>query len=171
MYRSPHPQRVLIATLLLAAWGGLADAAPAPAQPAPAPASTPAATLSAPAAPPPHALGAGQPEQAITVPGTEGDYLRAMHSAIHFRWATKFVTWVASSRPPNDRLNNPALTAEVVFTVLWDGSSAEVKVSSSSGVKEFDEAAIAAVKADSRYPVPPIDVYGDDGAAHFEWTF
>jgi len=171
MYRSPHPQRVLIATLLLAAWGGLADAAPAPAQPAPAPASTPAATLSAPAAPPPHALGAGQPEPAITVPGTEGDYLRAMHSAIHFRWATKFVTWVASSRPPNDRLNNPALTAEVVFTVLWDGSPAEVKVSSSSGVKEFDEAAIAAVKADSRYPVPPIDVYGDDGAAHFEWTF
>jgi TonB family protein len=112
-----------------------------------------------------------EPEPAISVPGVEGDYLRAMHAAIHFRWATKFVDWVASARPPNDRLNNGALEAEVDFAVRWDGSPAQVTISSSSGVKEFDDAAVAAVKADRPYPVPPIDVYGDDGVAHFRWRF
>jgi TonB family protein len=172
MYRSPHPLRVLTATFLLGASAGGAAAAPAPTPPAlaTAPTATPAPAASSPAAAG-HALGAALPEPAITLPGVEGDYLRAMHSAIHFRWATRFVDWVASKRPPNDRLNNPTLVAEVLFSVRWDGSPAQVTVSSSSGVAEFDEAAVAAVKSDSRYPVPPIDVYGDDGVAHFQWTF
>ena len=41
-------------------------------------------------------------------------------------------------------ISNPALTAEVLFTVRWDGSPAEVTLSRSSGHKTFDQAAITA---------------------------
>jgi TonB family protein len=159
MYRSPHPLQVLIAASLLGA-SGEPRAAPAPG----------AAPARADVAPEPVAAGR-EAEPAITLGGNEGDYLRAMHSAIHFRWATKFVDWVASKRPPNDRLNDRTLEAEVLFTVRWDGSPAQITVSSSSGVEEFDAAAMAAVKGDRPFPVPPIDVYGDDGVAHFRWIF
>jgi TonB family protein len=110
-------------------------------------------------------------EPPITATGTEGDYLRALHRAIHFRWASMFIDEVAAKRPPTDPLNNPTLEAELLFTVRWDGSAAEVTVNRSSGVPAFDQAAVAAVKGDRPFPVPPIDVYGDDGVAHFRWIF
>ena len=47
------------------------------------------------------------PEPAITTTGVEGDYLRAIHRAIHFRWAVEFLEEVAAKRPPTDPLNNP----------------------------------------------------------------
>src|SRR5205814_9379151 len=63
--------------------------------------------------------------------------------------------------------NNPALEAEVLFTIRWDGSPAEVTLSKSSGVPAFDRAAVAAVRGERPYPVPPLQVFGDDGVAHF----
>jgi hypothetical protein len=116
---------------------------------------------------------APSPEPAITATGAEGNYLRLMHRSIHFRWANLFIEEVAAKRPATDPLNNPALEAEILFTVRWDGSPAEVTVTHSSGVAAFDQAAVTAVKGsgDIRFPVPPIDVYGDDGVAHFRWVF
>ena len=111
------------------------------------------------------------PEPAITTTGAEGDYLRAIHRAIHFRWAIEFIEEVADKRPKTDPLNNPALEAELLFTVRWDGSPAEVTVTKSSGVAAFDQAAIGAVRGNIPFPVPPIEVYGDDGVAHFLWIF
>jgi TonB family protein len=111
------------------------------------------------------------PEPPITAPGPVGDYLRSMHTAIHFRWANLFIEDVAAKRPPTDPLNKMSLEAEVLFTVRWDGSPAEVTVSNGSGIAAFDQAAIVAVKGDRPLPVPPIDVYGDDGVAHFRWLF
>src|SRR3954471_10273263 len=112
---------------------------------------------------------APSPEPPITATGPEGDYLRAMHQAIHFRWANLFIEDVAAKRPPTDPLNNMSLEAEILFTVRWDGSPAEVTVGHSSGLPAFDQAAIKAVKGERLLPVPPIDVYGDDGVAHFRW--
>ena len=97
-------------------------------------------------------------EPPITLQGPEGDYLRALHAQIHFEWATKFV-------------NNPALEAEVLFTIRWDGSPAEVTLSKSSGLPAFDSAAVAAVRGERPYPVPPLEAFGDDGVAHFLWRF
>ena len=114
---------------------------------------------------------APSPEPPITATGAEGDYLRAMHRAIHFRWASLFIEDVLAKRPPTDPLNKLSLETEILFTVRWDGSPAEVTVAQSSGVAAFDQAAIAAVKGDRPLPVPPIDVYGDDGVAHFRWIF
>jgi TonB family protein len=110
-------------------------------------------------------------EPAITTPGVEGDYLRALHVRIHFRWMHNFIESVALMRPAADPINNPKLTAEVLFTVRWDGSPAEVTLSKSSGQKAFDQAALAAVRGDSPYPVPPLALFGDDGVAHFRWVF
>ena len=111
------------------------------------------------------------PEPPIAATGAEGDYLRAMHRAIHFRWANLFIEDVAAKRPPTDPLNKMSLQTEILFTVRWDGSPAEVTVINGSGVAAFDEAAVHAVKGDRPLPVPPIDVYGDDGVAHFRWIF
>jgi TonB family protein len=111
------------------------------------------------------------PEPAITTTGAEGDYLRAIHRAIHFRWAVEFIEDVAAKRPATDPLNDPTLEAELLFTVRWDGSPAEVTVTKGSGIAVFDQAAVTAVKGNRPFPVPPIDVYGDDGVAHFRWIF
>jgi HEAT repeat protein len=111
-------------------------------------------------------------EPAITTPGVEGDYLRQMHTRIHLRWTHNFIESVALVRPASDPINNPTLTAEVLFTVRWDGSPAEVTLSKSSGQRAFDQAAVAAVRGDgSPYPVPPLSLFGDDGVAHFRWAF
>jgi TonB family protein len=110
-------------------------------------------------------------EPPITIPGVEGDYLRALHTRIHLRWHHGFIETVAALRPASDPINNPALTTEVLFTVRWDGSPAEVSLSKTSGQKAFDQAALAAVRGDSPYPVPPLALFGDDGVAHFRWVF
>jgi hypothetical protein len=118
-----------------------------------------------------HAVEAPRAEPPIATPGVEGDYLRLLHRTIHFRFATEFIGGVAEKRPASDPINNPRLQAEVLFTVRWDGSPAEVTVSEGSGSAEFDQAAASSVKGGLPFPVPPIDVYGDDGVAHFRWIF
>jgi len=109
-------------------------------------------------------------EPPITTPGVEGDYLRSMHRSIHYRWATKFIEDVADKRPANDPVNK-ANDTELLFVVRWDGTPADVTVTESSGVPEFDQAAIAAIRGPNPFPVPPVDVYADDGVAHFRWIF
>jgi TonB family protein len=113
----------------------------------------------------------GDHEPPITVTGVEGDYLRAVHTRIHFRWIHNFIEAVALLKPATDPLNDPALTAEVLFTVRWDGSPAEVTLSKSSGQRVFDQAAVAAVRGDIPYPVPSVALYGDDGVVHLRWVF
>jgi TonB family protein len=110
-------------------------------------------------------------EPPIATKGPEGDYLRTLHTYIHWRWVTKFLEGTVGALPPSSPLNDKALEAEVLFTVRWDGSAAEVTLSKSSGNRQFDEAAVAAIRGVSRFPVPPLQVFGDDGVAHFRWAF
>lgn len=109
-------------------------------------------------------------EPPLVEPGVEGDYLRLVHSHIHWAWADNFIDGLLAKRPPTDPLNKPSLEAEVLFTVRWDGSTAEATLSRSSGNKEFDRAALQAVRGVTRYPVPPLEIFGDDGVAHFRWV-
>jgi len=143
-----------------------------PPTPAPPPPAAPAATPTA-AAPPSTVIPAASPgEPKITIPGPEGDYLRNLHTRIHFRFANRFIEDVAAKQPPTDPLNRPGLRAEVLFGVRWDGSVSDAVVSAKSGVNAFDQAALAAVKVDAiRYPPPPAELFGDDGVAHFRWVF
>ena len=113
----------------------------------------------------------GTSEPAITTAGTEGDYLRGLHRRIHWRWTNDFIDVVQRTRPPKDKLNDPALRAEVSFAVRWDGSPADIKVTRGSGVAAFDQAAVAAVRSEVPYQVPPLELFGDDGVAHFRWVF
>jgi len=109
-------------------------------------------------------------EPPITATGKEGEFLRSMHTQIHFRW-TRFIDELAK-KPKNDPLNNPKLETEILFTVRWDGSPAQYTVGQTSGVPAFDQAAVGALKGDNaRYQVPPIDIYGDDGVVHLRWLF
>ena len=134
------------------------------------PTTPPAGAAAPPPAPPAPAAETGEP--AITVPGPEGDYLRALHTRIHFRFAHGFINAVAAKQPASDPLNRPGLRTEVLFGLRWDGSLSDAIVNQKSGVDGFDQAALAAVRPDSaRYPPPPADLFGDDGVAHFHWVF
>jgi hypothetical protein len=186
LFRRPPPAAFISLITLAAAVAG-------PAAGAPAAADTPAAGAPSPAAPvvvggpgpstsPPVVAGAApaasvhgrlpaEAEPPIAAAGAEGDFLRAMHKAIHFRWVNRFLEPTVKSRPANDPINSPDLQAEVLFVVRWDGSYAQAAIGDKSGVPEFDAAALAAVKGDAPYPVPPIDVYGEDGVAHVRWVF
>jgi TonB family protein len=116
---------------------------------------------------------ASQAEPAITVTGVEGDYLRAVHSRIHERWAKGFVEGLTrapaaagSAAPVGDK----GVRTVVLFAVRWDGTVAEVNVGTSSGVASFDKAAIDAIRTADRFPVPPVDAFSDDGIVHLRWT-
>jgi TonB family protein len=112
----------------------------------------------------------GEPK--ITIPGAEGDYLRTLHTRIHYRYAIKFIEGIAAKQPPSDPLNKPGLRAEINFGVRWDGSVSDAVVEGKSGVEAFDKAALTAVRDDNtRYPPPPPELFGDDGVAHFRWVF
>jgi HEAT repeat protein len=112
----------------------------------------------------------GEPK--ITVPGAEGDYLRRVHSIIHYRFANKFIDGVAAKRPATDPLNKPGLRTEILFGIRWDGSVSDLVVNQKSGVDAFDQAAIAAIRDEiGRYSPPPPELFGDDGIAHFRWVF
>ena len=101
------------------------------------------------------AAGAGAPrgprprERAkITGKGVEGDYLRSLHTRIHYRFANKFIEDVAAKRPKTDPLNNPSLRTEVNFGVRWDGTVTDAIVTEKSGLPAFDQAAIAAIRGE-----------------------
>src|SRR5688572_28167949 len=117
-------------TLALAAYAaanavaaGPDAAAPVKAAPAvPAPATATPAAPDVPPGPAPGTPPTASNEPKLNVPGREGEYLRAMHTVIHFRWATKFIDWVANKRPPKDKLNDMTLATEILFNLRWDGS-------------------------------------------------
>jgi len=156
--------RLLGSSTALLAAAFLPHAVATAAEPAPAPAP---AAATPPAAPP---AAPGEPK--ITIPGTEGDYLRALHTRIHYRFVTLFIEGIAAKKPPNDPLNNPGLRTEIFFGVRWDGSVADVLVNQKSGVEAFDKAALNALRDEhTRYSPPPAELFGDDGIAHFRWVF
>ena len=129
----------------------------------------PAAPVATPA---PAARAAPDSEPKITAKGVEGDYLRSLHTRLHYRFANKFIEDVAAKRPPTDPLNNPALRTEVNFGIRWDGTVTDAVVTEKSAVPAFDQAAVAAVRGErAKYPTPPAELFGDDGVAHFSWTF
>ena len=124
------------------------------------------------AAPAPAASAAPDSEPKITTKGVEGDYLRSLHTRIHYRFANKFIEDVAAKRPKTDPLNNPSLRTEVNFGVRWDGTVTDAVVTEKSALPAFDQAAIAAIRGErAKYPTPPAELFGDDGVAHFSWVF
>ncbi|HEY2903126.1 MAG TPA: TonB family protein [Polyangia bacterium] len=109
-------------------------------------------------------------EPPITVPGSEGDYLRAIHTRIHERWAG-FVDGLSQIPAIAGPVGDKSSRAVVLFAVRWDGTVAEANVVTSSGVAAFDRASVDAVRTAERFPVPPVDIFSDDGIVHFRWTF
>ena len=67
-----------------------------------------------------------RPEPADTLDRPEGDYPRAVAPRHPFPLPFEFIEDVAEKCPPTDPLNDLKLEAEILFTVRWDGSPAEV---------------------------------------------
>ena len=126
------------------------------------------------AQPAPATAGPPDGEPAITVPGIEGDYLRAIHARIHEHW-TKALSKPKAKTPGRaaaaaNVAAAPAGESVVLFSVRWDGTVAGISLITSSGSPPVDQMAVAAVRAAAPFGVLPLDIYSDDGLAHFRWS-
>jgi TonB family protein len=129
-----------------------------------------AVALPAAAAPVAAPAPASAPEPAITTPGVEGDFLRGVHALLHERWAKGFIDSTAARAVAPSPLADRTRAVVVLFAIRWDGTIAEANVGTSSRVPALDKAAVEAVRTAGRFPVPPVDVFSDDGIVHLRWT-
>ncbi|HET6281474.1 MAG TPA: TonB family protein [Polyangia bacterium] len=122
------------------------------------------------AQPAPATAGPPDGEPAITAPGVEGDYLRVVHGHIHEHW-TKALSKPPAKPPARAAAPAPgAAEAVVLFSIRWDGTLAGISLITSSGAPAVDQMAVAAVRAAAPFGVPPLDIFSDDGVAHFRWS-
>lgn len=113
------------------------------------------------------ALAAEPPEPAVGAPGAEGDYLRAVHARLHPNWVDGYI------RVSPYKVLGPSTSrrlAEVSITIRWDGTIDQAEITKSSGVDDFDDAALNAVQLSAPFP-PPVNVMADDGFVHVKWQF
>ena len=115
----------------------------------------------------------GEPK--ITVPGAEGDYLRTLHTRIHFRFATRFIDGVAAKQPA-ERSAESTRPARRDLTSAFAGTAAcrTLVVNQKSGVDGVRQGGRSPRIRDrgrTRYSPPPAELFGDDGVAHFRWVF
>ena len=112
--------------------------------------------------------GAGElAEPPVGVPGQEGDYLRAIHQRLHPGWVDGFIRVSPYKQlGPSTSLRE----TEVSFVIRWDGTVDNVDVKKSSGLPDFDAAAVNAVLSAAPF-APPVDVMADDGLFHLTWHF
>src|SRR5260370_9505336 len=62
------------------------------------------------------------------------------------------------------------LRTVVLFALRWDGTVAEANIGAASGLAAFDRAAVEAIRTADHFPLPPVDVFSDDGILHFRRT-
>jgi TonB family protein len=75
----------------------------------------------------------------------------------------------SSSPPASTPEVEPERGAVVMFSIRWDGTLSESILVRSSGLLSLDDAALAAVQKSGPFPPPPVDLFSDDGLAHFRW--
>ncbi len=150
----------------------LAPAQPAPARPRPAPVAdvapargrATAATSRAPAvasppagaaaAPPPPAIPAGPAPPAA--PASPREVAQSPQRADGFDAYAELVwTRVDRARPTSGARS---VAAEVAFDLDRDGRLTRLRLVSSSGIPDFDRAAMRAVRAAAPFPRPPADI-------------
>ncbi|MEO5769705.1 MAG: TonB family protein [Polyangia bacterium] len=110
---------------------------------------------------------AESPEPTVGGPGVEGDYLRVVHQKLHPGWVDGYIR--VSPYKVLGPANSQRMT-EVAIVIRWDGTVDKAEITKSSGVDDFDAAALNAVLLAAPFP-PPVDVMADDGLVHLKWQF
>lgn len=117
---------------------------------------------------PPPPLGA-EPTADETALGRE--WMVQVHDLFHERWAETFLENCRVYLRPEHPLNDPSRVALIEFAVATTGTLSGAAVVTSSGVPDFDAAALEVVRESAPFPKPPADLLSDDGLVHVTWRF
>jgi TonB family protein len=97
-------------------------------------------------------------------------YIARMHRSIHKLWGFgQLEDWdeMSGSSP----VNNPALMTELEIVLNRDGTIDKVGIVRSSGLGEYDAAAMDAAYSAGPYPDPPREIRSGNGKIYVHWRF
>jgi TonB family protein len=97
-------------------------------------------------------------------------YLARMHRRIHELWGFGFLEDL-DSKPSDSPMNNWDLWTNIEISVNPDGSVNKVTIVRSSGVLEFDVAALDTVMSGAPYDETPEAIRSVDGKVYMRWGF
>jgi TonB family protein len=97
------------------------------------------------------------------------EYITAVHRQIHQRFTLGFLSDIDARKDPT--FANDALWTQLEIVINEDGRLDRVGVIRSSGVRAFDEAALASVTAAAPFPRPGDEIKSSDGKVYLDWQF
>ena len=117
-------------------------------------------------------LGTARAGDEPPIPGTgaRASFLRAAHARIHPLWVESYLKRTQDRLPASHPINRTDLQVVVAATLMPDGTVLEAMIEKSSGVREFDAAALE-LFSDATFPQASDGALSDDGRAHLRWVF
>jgi TonB family protein len=116
-------------------------------------------------------LYAAEPEILLGTPGPAGAYLQTLHTRGSQRWEGNFLATATAKLPKDHPLNNPSLRVVLDVVVIKTGKLGGVTVKESSGLPDFDTAAVEVAKDSLPLAAAPDESLSDDNKVHFTWAF
>ncbi len=133
--------------------------APQGVDPAPRPVSVEAYVSKVPA-------GHQMPLRGAAVPFAQ--YLNGIHNRIHPIFADGYLG-ALDKRPKTDPLNDPKRTTRVELVIGRDGFIVTMGIVKTSGLADFDAAALAAFGKAQPFGAPPDAILSSDGEVYLQW--
>jgi TonB family protein len=96
-------------------------------------------------------------------------YIAAMHRQIHSRFTLAFLADIDARKDPT--YAEQSLWTMLAIVVNGDGTIARLDVVRPSGVRAFDDAALASVRSAAPFPPAPSVIESGDGKVHLDWEF
>jgi TonB family protein len=96
-------------------------------------------------------------------------YIAAMHRQIHPRFTLDFLSDIDARKEPS--YADQSLWTMLAIVVNSDGTIAGLDVVRRSGVRAFDDAALASVTSAAPFPPAPRMIESADGRVHLDWEF
>jgi hypothetical protein len=97
-------------------------------------------------------------------------YITRMHRSIHEKWGFgQIVEW--DEKPSTSPYNNPDLLTTLELVLNGDGTIDNVKVIRTSGLTEYDVAALDVAYSAGPYPDPPRAIRSSNGKIYIHWDF
>lgn len=98
------------------------------------------------------------------------DYLKLVHAKLRSGWRA-FVNDARLRLPPTHPLNSTRLAVVLSITVDAKGVLKHIAVQTSSGNRDFDQAATEITRDATPFPLPDRALVSDDDLLHVRWTF
>jgi TonB family protein len=117
-------------------------------------------------------IGVGHQGNSVSHSKEVEEYLALMHKEIHPLWAHGYLLRLDTIyRKPGSRLDNSNLEAVLEITLNSVGTVTDVRVVKSSGISDYDSAAIDVAWHSSPQIAPPHVMISKNGKSYVHWTF